>query len=118
VVISLVIDCHDPVRLALFWSQVVGGAVDQATASPDWVALEGVPGLGYLAFQRVPEPKAVKNRVHIDYLVDDLDQATDVARAAGAEAVGGVVEEPTNRFQVMRDPEGNEFCLVLPIRLR
>lgn len=113
--ISLVIDCHDPARLAAFWSQVVGGTVDSVTASPDWVALEGVPGLGYLAFQRVPEPKAVKNRVHLDHLVDDLDRATRAALGAGAEAVGGVVEEATNRFQVMRDPEGNEFCLVLPL---
>ena len=35
------------------------------------------------------------------------------ATASGAEVVGPVVEEPTNFFQVMRDPEGNEFCFIL-----
>jgi predicted enzyme related to lactoylglutathione lyase len=110
--LAVVIDCEDPSRLAGFWHRSVGGVINTETASPGWVEIEGIAGLGYLAFQRVPEPKRIKNRVHLDYLVDDLDAMTTIAIEGGAVVVGEVVEEQTNRFQVMRDPEGNEFCLV------
>jgi hypothetical protein len=64
--------------------------------------LEGVPSLGYLGFQKVPESKAVKNRVHIDLVVPEL--AESVRRAVGH---GGRLSG-----SVMQDPEGNEFCFV------
>ena len=108
----MVIDCEEPARLAEFWRSLVGGVLDDRTQSPDWVAIQGALGLEYLAFQRVLEPKVVKNRVHLDIGVGDLEAATRTALRRGAVAVGEVVEELTNRFQVMRDPEGNEFCLV------
>jgi hypothetical protein len=90
-----------------------GGVIDGRNRSAEWVAIEGVPGLAYLAFQRVPEPKLVKNRVHLDISVGDLESAIQTAIGRGAVAVGSVVEEQTNRFQVMHDPEGNEFCFVM-----
>jgi predicted enzyme related to lactoylglutathione lyase len=111
--IAVVIDCHDPVTLAAFWSQLLEVEIDHATATDDWVALRSVPGLGYLGFQRVPESKQVKNRVHVDVLVDDIDRAVQAAIQIGATTSGGLVEESASVFQVMIDPDGNEFCFVV-----
>ena len=108
---GLVIDARDPGALARFWQGIIGGHLDDT--DPDWVALTGVGAFGYLGFQRVDEPKATKNRVHVDLDVADLVGATASAVALGATAVGEVVHEPTNSFQVMCDPEANEFCLVV-----
>jgi hypothetical protein len=67
-------------------------------------ALDG--GLPRLFFNRVPEPKTVKNRVHLDLRAADRD--AEVARliAAGASEVGR-----HENWVVMADPEGNEFCV-------
>ncbi|MEY3690542.1 MAG: hypothetical protein RJB57_197 [Actinomycetota bacterium] len=111
--ISNVIDCADPARLAGFWSAMLGGRILHESASDDWVSIRGVPGLGYLSFQRVPEGKDAKNRVHMDVDVTSIEIAATAAEALGATRSGTVVEEPTGWFQVMLDPEGNEFCLIL-----
>ena len=111
--LAVVMDCNDPLALSKFWQQILGGDVDSRTETSDWVALSGVPGLGYLGFQKVPEPKAVKNRVHIDVDVESIDDAVAQAVALGAKRVAGVIEEQTNWFQVMLDPEENEFCFIL-----
>ena len=111
--LAAVMDCNDPASLSKFWQQILGGDVDPRTETVEWVALSGVPGLGYLGFQKVPEPKAVKNRVHIDVDVESIDDAVALAVARGAKKVADVVEEQTNWFQVMLDPEGHEFCFIL-----
>ena len=110
--ISVVIDCKNPEQLSYFWQSLVGGSVNELTRTDTWVALEGVPSLGYLGFQKVPESKAVKNRVHIDLVVTDLADHVRRAVDLGGVLRGSVVEEPTNWFQVMLDPEANEFCFV------
>ena len=112
VTVSLVIDCSEPDRLVRFWQELLGGSVNEQTRSSTWVMLEGVPSLGYLGFQKVPESKAVKNRVHIDLVVPELAESVRRAVGHGGRLSGSVVEEPTNWFQVMQDPEGNEFCFV------
>ncbi len=111
--LGLVFDCADPIRLAEFWKQLVGGEVDDRTTSPTWIGLGDVPHWRNIGFQKVPEGKAVKNRVHVDLDVEDLDTAVASAVALGARKVGSVVEEETNWFQVMTDIEGNEFCFIL-----
>ena len=111
--LAVAFDCHDPARLLLFWQQLVGGSQAPEPHEDDFLVLEDVPVFGYLGFQKVPEGKVVKNRVHVDLDVDDIDVAVAASTAIGATALGGVVEEPTNWFQVMRDPEGNEFCFIL-----
>jgi hypothetical protein len=111
--LATVMDCSDPRMLSKFWQQILGGAVDSRTETEEWVALSSVPGLGYLGFQKVPEPKAVKNRVHIDVDVESIDEAVSVAVGLGAQMIAEIVEEQTNFFQVMLDPEGNEFCFIL-----
>jgi predicted enzyme related to lactoylglutathione lyase len=95
---------------------LLGVEVDTPIGDGDFLLLsptaEGLP----VGFQRVPETKTGKNRVHLDLLVDDLDAATEV------EALGGRWLEPGQtrelegfRWRCMADPEGNEFDLdVLP----
>ncbi|MEU6928509.1 VOC family protein [Streptomyces sp. NPDC046374] len=70
-------------------------------------------GLGRrILFQRVPEPKTVKNRLHMDLHPEADDRAAEVARltALGASTVRDVAE-PGGSWVVMSDPEGNEFCV-------
>lgn len=111
--LGVVFDCADPIRLSAFWQRLVGGQVDPRTETDTWVGLRDVPAWNCLGFQKVPEGKSTKNRVHVDLDVDDLDRAIAEATAIGATVVGSRVEEPTNYFQVMKDIEGNEFCFIL-----
>ena len=107
--VQIVIDARDPAALVRFWAALLGGdPVDRALG---WSHVE-LPGVGRLAFQPVPEEKAGKNRLHLDLEVDDLEAATAEAVRQGAERVGAVVVDEQGAFQVLRDPEGNEFCLV------
>lgn len=108
---ELVIDCAEPAVLARFWSAVLGGRpVDR---SPDWSYVDPPDQQPRIAFQQVPEAKpAGKNRLHLDVCVDDIDKAREQLVSLGAESVGEVQVDEQGAFQVMRDPEGNEFCLV------
>jgi hypothetical protein len=106
---SIVIDCADPQALAPFWTAATG--YRQAYGDTDWVQLDDPAGRGpNIGLQRVPEPKAGKNRVHIDLYTTD-----EVAEAARIEALGAtrlwVSEDPDDEFIVLGDPEGNEFCV-------
>jgi catechol 2,3-dioxygenase-like lactoylglutathione lyase family enzyme len=106
---EIVFDCADPAALVRFWAALLGGTpVDR---SPDWSYVDP-PEFVRLAFQRVPEGKAVKNRVHLDVGVADPVAAADEALPLGARRSGGLVSDEQGSFQVMRDPEGNEFCFV------
>ena len=107
---EVVLDCHDPAALAEFWLGVLGGRV--VRQSHEWVALYPPHGIT-VSFQLVPEPKTVKNRVHLDVDVDDLADATQACERLGATRVGDIVSDELGGFQVMLDPEGNEFCLIL-----
>lgn len=110
---EVVIDCENPRALAGFWRSMLGGEINTESETPNWVALVGAAGIGKLAFQRVPEHKSVKNRVHIDVEVADLAAAITRTVALGATLQGSVVHESPGMFQVLCDPEGNEFCLVI-----
>jgi hypothetical protein len=70
-------------------------------------------GLGRrLLFQRVPEAKTVKNRLHLDLHPGDGLRAGEVERLRGLGAsVLREVKEPSGAWVVMADPEGNEFCV-------
>ncbi len=106
---EIVFDCAEPSTLAAFWAGVLGGTpVDE---HPAWSFVDP-PGWSRLAFQRVPESKTTKNRVHLDVDVPDIALATAAAIALGAETIGGVIAEAEGSFQVMADIEGNEWCLV------
>jgi hypothetical protein len=76
-----------------------------------------VSGIGQgrrILFQDVPEPKAGKNRLHLDVHAEPGGRDALVARleSLGATRVSELDEGPAGRWWVMRDPEGNEFCAV------
>lgn len=139
--VQIVIDCADPARLAGFWSTALGYGVQPPPPGFDsWEAFlteMGVPesewnsasavvdpeGKGpRIFFQRVPEPKTVKNRVHLDLNVggehgtpiEERKERVD-AEAARLVGVGATVVAPMEQrgeyWVVLRDPEGNEFCV-------
>ena len=110
--LAITIDCREPRSLFLFWQQLVGGNL-LAESSDDCMMLENVPTIGMMGFQEVPEGKQVKNRVHLDLEVQDIEEAVALSTRLGATRHGIVHEEPANFFQVMSDPEGNEFCFIL-----
>jgi hypothetical protein len=64
-----------------------------------------------MGFQKVPEPKSVKNRVHLDLSSRDEEAAATALEAVGATRLW-VSEDPEDPFVVLADPEGNEFCVV------
>jgi predicted enzyme related to lactoylglutathione lyase len=109
------VDSADPQAIAPFWAQALGWRVTYDTA--DEVALEppeGSPEAGVvpdILFLRVPEPKAVKNRLHIDLRPDD--QPAEVARIEGLGARRVSVGQGDDvSWVVLADPEGNEFCVL------
>lgn len=106
---QLVIDAVSPGRLVRFWAALLGG--DPVDRSRGWSHVEP-PGWPRISFQPVPEPRATKNRVHLDLGVDDIAAAVAAAVPLGAVAVGTPVTDEAGTFQVMRDPEDNEFCFV------
>ncbi len=108
---TVVIDGLDPEPLAAFWSALLGVEVDHR--SDEWISLHAsAPDHPRVAFQRVPETKATKNRLHLDVWVEDIPEATVAAEALGATRSGPLVEESGEPFQILLDPAGNEFCLV------
>jgi len=107
---EVVIDCHDTMLLAEFWRSVLGGEI--VRQSHEWVALHPPTGIT-VSFQEVLEAKAMKNRVHLDIAVDDLEMAAVAAEALGATRIGDPQPDPVGGFQVMADPEGNEFCFIV-----
>jgi catechol-2,3-dioxygenase len=110
-VTSLTIDCRDPERLAEFWGRLLGLQV--CPRRSQYVALRRPPtGTPELVFQPVPEPKRGKARLHLDIGVADLAAATGQALALGA-AIADDLDGREESLRVLRDPEGNEFCLVL-----
>ena len=106
---ALAIDCHDPPELARWWSRLLGGSVEVAE---DGDATLRAPGGLAIDFARVPEAKTVKNRLHLDLRSTDLAEATAQALALGATRADDIYDQ--GRWQVLRDPEGNEFCLLRP----
>ncbi len=104
-------DAHDVTLLAEFWAALTGGTV--RPRSDEWAqVMPSRPDGLTLAFQRVPEAKTVKNRLHLDITSNDIEADTVRAVELGATAQGPVVTDEQGRFQVLLDPEGNEFCLV------
>ena len=110
------IDSTEPERLAAFWTVVLGVEVEgKLGAPPQFVNLhKQYPDAPFVSFQRVPERKTVKNRVHLDIVVDDVEEAT-----SRIVQLGGRRRRPEADFneygycwRTMTDPEGNEFCLI------
>ena len=112
------LDCPDPLALADFYSKLTGLAVeplgDLAPEEVSWIELVASPTI---AFQKVasytpptwPEGP-VPQQLHLDFDVDDLDEAEARALAIGATKAEF---QPAESFRVYLDPVGHPFCLVL-----
>ena len=139
--VQVVIDCADPARLAEFWAAALGYRQQEPPSGfaswQDFLKARGVPEAEWnsanavvdpdqrgprIFFQRVPEPKTVKNRVHLDLnvggglatpLATRRERVNAEARRLqqlGASQVRAA-EESDEFWVVMQDPEGNEFCV-------
>ncbi len=138
---QVTIDCADPARLSEFWAVALGYKIQDPPPGHatwhDFLAAQGIPesewnsasaivdpaGAGSrVFFQRVPEPKTAKNRVHIDVNVGDHGLPADERRtrvaahverlvAAGATRLREVGGQFGERWVVLQDPEGNELCV-------
>ncbi len=105
---AVVIDVDDIKRMATFWGQMLGQEPGQIRHDGGWLTVGTLEGPVWLTLQKVPEPKTVKNRVHLDFRVDDVDKA--IARIV--DLGGHQISEPRVGGGVtMADPEGNEFCI-------
>lgn len=115
VVLAVVLDCADLARSAAFWCGVLGYVAEPLSAGP-YRRLLPADGNGVeLLLQRVPEPKAAKNRMHLDLRVPDLDAELARLVALGAERrTENPVEEDGWSWHVLADPDGNEFCVLRP----
>ena len=135
---QVTIDCAGPHELADWWAEALGWQVEpqdeafirrmvdagHATESDTtrhrgalvWKTGAAInspePGRPRVLFQLVPEPKTVKNRVHLDLRVGDERREAEVARlvALGATELYRASQGPL-QWATMADPEGNEFCL-------
>ena len=110
---ELIIDCAEPRRLAEFWAAVLDYAITPDSTDTDAEITAGPGTLPTIIFTRVPEPKTVKNRLHIDVnATGSADQQSELARllALGARQIDIGQGEVT--WHVLADPEGNEFCLL------
>ncbi len=120
VIHEIVFDCDKPAKLAAFWANLLDGyairAYDDAeiarlaalglTPETDPTVMVDGPGPS-ICFQNVEGRRYDNNRVHFDIEVDDRSGTVEQLRESGAEVVRVL---PT--YTVMRDPEGNQFCLV------
>jgi hypothetical protein len=124
---DVVVDCAHPYALATFWAAALDGyemrpyndeeiarlrerGIDRVEDDPS-VFVDATDGAGAnICFQRVPEPKTVKNRLHFD--LKSADRAGEVVRLCGLGAtVFAAYGEPGDGWTVLRDPAGNEFCV-------
>src|SRR5262249_37485265 len=112
---NVTFDCIEPRSLARFWAAVTGYSITEER--DDFVRLRAPDerGVRHLLFFPVPEPKSRKNRMHVDLASRNPGAEIERLRQLGATLVDG--EEPVwrtgngARWVVVRDPEGNEFCL-------
>lgn len=110
---NITFDCDDVLMMAVFWSAVlerpldkgsselfasIGGA-DAARQEPAWY------------FNKVPQSKRAKNRVHVDLVNPDPSAIDDLVRLGATVSGEQQVPGGTHQWTVLRDPEGNEFCI-------
>lgn len=119
---EIVVDCRDPASIAGFWAAALDGyqiaPYDEAelqrlrglgVADPrddPTVRVVAPPGQPGLFFQRVPEPRTGKNRLHLDLRCAGFEAEIERLTALGARVLAEY-----DTFTVLGDPEGNEFCL-------
>ena len=117
--VHIVIDAADPSRLAAFWAPVLGWEVasddpDEAVVAPAGFSYPDPAALP-LVFVPVAEPKTGKNRIHLDLSTrSDEHQATEVERMLALGSTRADIAQGDVPWEVLADPEGNEFCVLDP----
>jgi Glyoxalase-like domain len=107
---NVTVDCDvPPGPVARWWATALGAQLDGDWGDAARVRLPG-DGAPRLLFERVPEPKRGKNRVHVDLLGDDRDAEVERLTGLGATVVARH-DEAGESWTVMQDPYGNEFCV-------
>jgi predicted enzyme related to lactoylglutathione lyase len=108
---GITIDCAEPRALAEFWMKALDLEI-AFDAEGYFVQLRSAanPAQPYVGLQKVPEARAGKNRVHIDFSTDDREGEVERLVALGATRVDEQ-SVPGLTWNVLRDPEGNEFCV-------
>ena len=108
--IQINMDCADLERMLTFYCEALG-YTPEGTAGRQYASAVGGEGRPKLVFQKVPEAKVVKNRVHLDVIVGpDIEGAAARLEKLGATRVEKIAEYGLN-WIVMHDPEGNEICI-------
>ena len=104
---TVTFDCTDALVVARFWAAALGTDMDEeSTPERAYVEAAGWGGPN-MWFVRVPEPKTAKNRMHFDLRAPGSIES-EVERLVG---LGATVVNRGEDLTVMRDPEGNEFCV-------
>jgi predicted enzyme related to lactoylglutathione lyase len=106
---NIVIDCTDPELMRAFWGAFIGYETRWSNDTYRFMLHPDGRRPG-LVLQKVPEVATEKNRIHFDLDVADVDAAAQRAQELGATFVQRVEEEGI-AWTVMRDPEGNYFCI-------
>jgi catechol-2,3-dioxygenase len=110
---NVTFDCGDVVKVATFWSAVLGRPLDKGSneffASIGGNDAERREPAWY--FNKVPEPKRAKNRVHVDLVNPDPASVDDLVRLGATVTGKHQLSRGNHRWTVMEDPEGNEFCI-------
>jgi len=122
---STVVDCQDVRAQALWWAEALGWqavyeADDEVVLVPEYVTEELIRATPWerippgLVFVRVEKGKTVKNRLHIDLAPHTSDDRNgEISRLLGMGATRVDVGQPaTASWDVLADPEGNEFCVL------
>ncbi|GAB7005150.1 VOC family protein [Nocardioides sp. AN3] len=111
---NITFDCADARKVADFWAALLGWQVfydddPEVLVAPHFPA----PGVTTLLFIPVPEPKSVKNRVHLDLEPTDAtrDEQVEQAVALGATLVADHRKPDGSGWVTLADPEGNELCV-------
>lgn len=109
--VELVLDCAEPARLGTFWCEALGYR-DYYTDANLAVLVPNEGVAPPLLLQGVPEPKAGKNRMHLDIVADDLEVEVQRLEALGARRIDdGVQRFGGTQWVRMSDLEQNEFCV-------
>ncbi|MGI9162750.1 MAG: VOC family protein [Mycobacterium sp.] len=107
---EICVDANDTSALARWWSQALGWAVEPAEDDGEWLLRAPVGEGPDWLFLPVPEGKAVKNRIHFDFI--PADQHAEVERLVDLGARHVDIGQGGQTWVVLADPEGNEFCVL------
>jgi hypothetical protein len=106
------VDAHDPRAQVAWWAQVLDDFEPDDESTDDEAGLRGPAGR-WLLFLRVPEPKQVKNRMHMCLRPVDRTRDEEISRLLGLGAtIVNDLRDGDTGWAVLADPEGNEFCVL------